>query len=195
MGSDFFKDLNDAYENVRSDVADRATARARYRVQEDFNRELIKEIALQTGHKTLAAICFVEITIDNNDFLDIHAYHDWNLLEGKYSSRSSFHKSGDTWTSIADHYSMSKSEFWEKKENEGYGGGSYGKVNPEWIADNFWDGTYIATNGWPLGDAEFLHVYEYRDIGAADVIEDYRKKYVRSGRFDKYVQEAINRMK
>ena len=194
MGSTFDKDYKNAVEQIRKDIEEQAIARARYRVQDDFNRELVKEIANKTGHENLAATCFVDIDLGSNNDLDVHVYNDWTVIDGLYSSNSSFHQSGGKWRSIEEHYSMSKSEFWAMKE-EGYGGGSYGTVDPEWLADNFWDGVYYATNGWPRSDAEFLSVYKYHDTSAISVIQSYYKRYVNSNKFQKYIQEEINMMK
>lgn len=190
------KDIyGDIPEQIAAEVEKLAVARARYRVQEDYNTELIQKIAVKTGHENLAAACFVDVDLDSTDSLEVHAYHDWTMIDGLYHSNSSFHQSGDTWTSIEDHYSMSKEEFWEKKE-EGYGGGAYGAVDSEWIMDNFWDGVYWITNGWPRGNAEFLHSYRIRTkVAAGDIIEAYHNKYVSSNRFQKYIQEEINKMK
>ena len=90
---------------------------------------------------------------------------------------------------------MSKDEFWENKYVGQEGDKSYGVVDPEWLADNFWDGVYYATNGWPRSDAEFLSVYKYQDVSAISVIEAYYNNYVRSNIFQKYIQEEINSMK
>ena len=89
---------------------------------------------------------------------------------------------------------MSREEFWENKEN-GYGGGSFGRVDSEWILDNFWDGVYWVTNGWPLGNAEYLSTWKTHDVSAVSVIESYHNKYVRSNKFQKYIQEEIDKMK
>lgn len=194
MGSTFDKDYKNAVEQIRKDVEEQAVARARYRVQDDFNRELIQEIANKTGHENLAATCFVDIDLSSNNDLDVHVYNDWTVIEGLYSSNSSFHQKGGKWESIEEHYSMSKDEFWTMKE-EGYGGGSYGIVDSEWLADNFWDGVYYATNGWPRSDAEFLSVYRYHDTSAISVIQSYYNRYVNSNKFQKYIQEEINIIK
>lgn len=193
MGSDFYKDYKNAVEQIRKDAEAKATARARYRVQDDFNRELINEIAIKTDHPNLTATCFVDIDLSSDYSLDVHVYNDWTVIEGMYNSNSSFHQSGGKWQSITEHYSMSKSEFWERKFN-GEDDGGYGVVDPEWLADNFWDGVYYATNGWPRTDAEFLAVYKYHDVSAISVIESYYNRYVRSNKFQKYIQEEINMM-
>lgn len=195
MSSTFDKDLNNAYEQIRKETEKKAVARARYRVQEDYNTELINEIANKTGHENLAAACFVDIDLDSKDSLNVRAYHDWTMIEGLYSSKSSFHQRGDQWKSIDEHYTMSREEFWEKKEND-YGGGSFGVVDTEWIMDNFWDGVYWVTNGWPLGNAEFLHAWEVNaEVSAESIIESYHDRYVRSNRFQRYIQEEIDMMK
>lgn len=183
----------DIPEQIAKEIGKKATARARYRVQEDFNRELVNEIAGKTGHENLAATCFVDVNLESDDSLDVHVYNDWSVIDGFYSSNSSFHKSGGKWESVTAHYSMSKGEFWELKE-EGYGGESHGIVDPEWLADNFWDGVYYATNGWPRSSAEFLSVYKYNDVSAISVIKSYHDRYVRSNKFQKYIQEEINSM-
>lgn len=193
MGSGFYKDYENAVEQIRKEAEAKAVARARYRVQEDFNRELINEIARKTEHETLAATCFVDVNLESDNSLDVHVYNDWTVIEGLYHSNSSFHQSGGKWSSVSEHYSMSKDEFWERKFN-GEDGGSYGVVDPEWIADNFWDGVYYATNGWPRSDAEFLSVYKYHDVSAISVIESYYNRYLNSNRFPKYIQEEIDKM-
>ena len=195
MGSDFYKDYEAAVEQIRKDAAAEAVARARYRVQDDFNRDLLKQIADRTDHPRLAATCFVDVELGSNDDLDVHVYNDWRQIDGLFSSNSSFHQSGGKWKSVTEHYGMSKDEFWEKKYFGEEGDKSYGVVDPEWLADNFWDGIYYATNGWPRSDAEFLSVYRYQDVSAISVIEAYYNNYVRSNTFQKYIQEEINSMK
>lgn len=193
MSSNFYKDYEDAVEQIRKDAEKQAIARARYRVQDDFNRELISEIAQKTGHENLAATCFVDVDLSSDDDLDVRIYNDWTVIEGFYSSNSSFHQSGGKWQSVTEHYGMSKDEFWERKYS-GEDGGDYGVVDPEWLADNFWDGVYYATNGWPRGGAEFLSVYRYNDVSAISVIKSYYNRYLRSNKFQKYIQEELNVM-
>lgn len=193
MGSDFYKDLANAYEHITEETAKIAVSRARYRVQDDFNREMIAEIANKTDHENLAATCFVDVNLESDASLDVHVYNDWTVIDGLYHSNSSFHQSGGKWESVTEHYSMSKDEFWEQKFN-GEGGGSYGTIDAEWLADNFWDGIYYATNGWPRSSAEFLSVYRYHDVSAISVIESYYNRYVNSNKFQKYIQEEINAM-
>ena len=184
----------DIPEQIAKEIEQIAVARARYRVQDDFNRELIEEIANKTGHPNLAATCFVDVDLSSNDDLDVHVYNDDTVIDGLYSSNSSFHKSGGKWSSITRHYSMSKDEFWERKFTEAYGGESHGIVDTEWLADNFWDGVYWATNGWPRGDVDFLTSYKYNDVSAISVIKSYYKRYVRSNRFQQYINEEIANM-
>ena len=195
MSDNFFKTYDDAVETIRADVAKEAYARARYRVQDDFNRDLLEQIADRTDHPMLAATCFVDVELGSNDDLDVHVYNDWRQIDGLFSSNSSFHQSGEKWKSVTEHYGMSKDEFWEKKHSGEEGDKSYGVVDPEWLADNFWDGIYYATNGWPRGDVEFLSVYRYQDVSAISVIKAYYNNYVRSNTFQKYIQEEINSMK
>ena len=182
----------DTPDEIAAEVGKIAAARARYRVQDDFNRELVDEIANKTGHENLAATCFVNVNLESDDSLDVHVYNDGSVIDGLYNSNSSFHQSGGKWRSVAKHYNMSKDEFWEKK-SEGYSG-DYGILDTEWLADNFWDGVYYATNGWPIGSAEFLSVYKYNDVSAISVIKSYYNRYVNSNKFQKYVQEEINAM-
>lgn len=195
MGSDFYKNLNNAYKQISEEAGRMAVARARYRVQEDYNTELIKEIADKTDHDNLAAACFVDVDMDSDESLNVRAYHDWHVIEGFYNSRSSFHQRGGKWRSVEEHYGMHKDEFWERKENGDEGDKSYGVVDAEWIMDNFWDGVWYITNGWPRSDAPFLSVYPTHDISAGKIIESYHNRYVRSNRFQKYIQEEINMMK
>lgn len=193
MSSDFYDDYKNAVEQIRKDVEAKATARARYKVQNDFNTELINEIANKTGHENLASTCFVDVELDSDYSLDVRVYNDWTVIEGLYSSNSSFHQSGGKWQSVTEHYGMSREDFWERKFN-GEDGGNYGTVDSEWLADNFWDGVYYATNAWPRSDAEFLVVYKYHDVSAVSVIESYYDRYVNSNRFQKYIQKEINMM-
>ena len=69
MGSGFYKDYKNAIEQIRKEAESVAVARARYRVQDDFNRELIEEIANKTGHPNLAASCFVRCAMRHVPFL------------------------------------------------------------------------------------------------------------------------------
>ena len=195
MSDNFFKTYDDAVETIRAGVAKEAYARARYRVQDDFNRDLLKQIADKTEHPRLAATCFVDVALGSNDDLNVRVYNDWRQIDGLFSSNSSFHQSGEKWQSVTEHYGMSKDEFWENKYFGQEGDKSYGVVDPEWLADNFWDGVYYATNGWPRSDAEFLSVYKYQDVSAISVIKAYYNNYVRSNIFQKYIQEEINSMK
>lgn len=195
MSDNFFKTYDDAVETIRAGVAEEAYARARYRVQDDFNRDLLKQIADKTEHPRLAATCFVDVALGSNDDLNVRVYNDWRQIDGLFSSNSSFHQSGGKWQSVTEHYGMSKDEFWENKYFGQEGDKSYGVVDPEWLADNFWDGIYYATNGWPRSDAEFLTVYRYQDVSAISVIKAYYNNYVNSNTFQKYIQEEINSMK
>ena len=193
MGSDFYKDYKNAVEQIRSEAEATAKARARYRVQDDFNNDLVERIAADTGHPDLAATCFVDVDMDSNMDLDVHIYNDWTVIDGVFSSNSSYHKSGSPWESIGSNYHLSKDEFWARKESgEDNLGDNHGVVDPEWLADNFWDGIYTATNGWPLGDAMFLSVYKYRDTSAISIIKSYFNNYVKSNRYCKYIQEEID---
>ena len=195
MGSSFWSDYNNAVNNITKEVERQAVAYARYKVQEDFNTELIEEIGKKTGHPNLAATCFVDIDLNSDDSLSVHIYNDASWIEGEYHSNSSFHPGSGGWTSVGEHYGMSKDEFWENKYFGQEGDKSYGVVDPEWLADNFWDGVYYATNGWPRSDAEFLSVYKYQDVSAISVIKAYYNNYVNSNTFQKYIQEEINSMK
>lgn len=184
----------DLPKKIADDVAKVAAARARYRVQEDYNRELVGEIARKTGHENLASTCFVEIDLSSQDSLKVDVYTDSDMITGLYNSRSSFHQDGDKWKSVNRHYGMSREEFWERKANGKENGGSYGIVDVDWLTDNFWSGVYYMTNGWPLGDAEFLSVYKYNDISAESITDAYHKRYVKSGRFQKYFAEEVAAM-
>ena len=200
-----YKDIyGDMPEHIAQEiVGEMAVARARYRVQDDFNRELIKEIATKTEHENLAATCFVDVNLESDDSLDVHVYNDWTVIDGLYNSNSSFHQSGGEWKSVVDNYSTSREEFWSNLESmkDEYGDewrrhrGNYGTVDPEWLADNFWDGVYYTTNGWPRSSAEFLSVYKYHDVSALSVIKSYYNRYLRSNKFQKYIQEEINAMR
>ena len=186
------------YGNLPNEIAEEAVkiavARARYRVQEDYNRELIQEIASKTGHENLASTCFVEVDISSKDNLKVDVYTDSDMIEGLHKSNSSFHQDGGKWRSVKRHYGMSRDDFWERKDSGYEDGGSFGTVDTEWLTDNFWNGVYYATNGWPLGNADFLQVYPYNDISADFITSSYHKRYVKSQRFQKYIAEEIAAM-
>lgn len=195
MASDFYKDYKNAVEQIRAEAETTARARARYRVQDDFNNELIEKIATETGHPNLATTCFVDVDMESNLDLNVNIYNDWTVIDGMFSSKSSYHQSGSPWESIGINYYLSKDEFWDRKESgEDNLGNNHGIVDSEWLADSFWDGIYTATNGWPLGDAMFLSVYKYRDTSAISIIQSYFKNYVKSNKYSKYTQEELNAM-
>ena len=194
MGSNYHKDIKKAVEQIRSEAEKEAHARARYRAQNDFNTELIDEIAQKTGHETLACTCYANVTLDSYDNLDVRVANDWTVIEGIYSSKSSYHQYGGRWRSIKQHYKMHKDEFWERKESGNDIDGGYGTVDAEWMADNFWDGIVYVTNGWPLGDAEYLNVFTVHETSAISVIESYFNRYLKSKRFNRYIQEELNAM-
>ena len=183
MGSNFYKDYENAIEQIRAEVEAEAHARARYRVQDDFNNELISEIASKTGHDTLASTCFVDIDLDSHDDLDVHVYNDWTVIDGIYSSKSSYHQGGGKWQSIEQNYNLHKDDFWARKNFGNDLDGEYGTVDPIWMADNFWDGIVWVTNGWPLGNAEYLSAQPTRVTSAISVIQSYYNRYVKSNRF------------
>lgn len=178
-------------EKKRKMAAEEAIKRATYRVQEDFNRELVDEIARKTGHEHLATTCFAAITPVGDSGFHYHIYNDASMIDGLFRSNSSFHQGNGGWTPVSQHYGMSKEEFWERKAM-GEDGGDFGGVDAEWLADNFWDGIYWATNGWPRSDADFLSSYQYNDVSAISVIKSYCKRYERSKRYQKYVEEELN---
>lgn len=194
MSVDWYKDYRNAVEQVRADAAAEAHARARYQVQDDFNRELLSEIARKTGHETLAATCFVDVDLDSYDDLDVRVYNDWTVIEGLYSSKSSYHQTGGKWKSIRQNYGLHIDDFWARKESGNDLDNNYGTVDAEWMADNFWDGIYYATNGWPLGNVEYLEVFTIHETSAISVIQSYYNRYLRSGRFYKYILEEIKAM-
>lgn len=194
MGSNFWKDYNDAVNKITDDAKEQALKYARYKVQEDFNTELIKEIAKKTGHPNLAATCFVDIDLNSDDSLSVHIYNDASWIEGEYSSNSSFHQGSGKWKSISAHYEMTRDEFWDLKFS-GEDHKDYGGIDAEWIADNFWDGIEYYTNGWPRGDAEYLQVFTRNVVPAISVIEKYFNRYKASNTYQKYIMEAISRMK
>ncbi len=196
MGSKFTKnkDYKKAIEQIRAEAEAEAHARARYRVQDDFNNELISEIARQTGHETLASTCFVDVDLNSYNDLDVHVYNDWTVIEGVYSSKSSYHQSGGKWQSIQQNYNLHKDDFWARKESGSDLGDSYGTVDPDWLADNFWDGIVWVTNGWPFGGVEYLESFTRRDVSAISVIQSYYDRYVRSNRFAEYIQEELDAM-
>lgn len=187
----FRDDFKRVVEEKRKIAAEEAVRRAAYRVQEDFNTELIEEIASRTGHPNLATTCFVDITANGEKGYHYHIYNDASMIDGLFSSNSSFHQGSGGWTPVAQHYGMSQAEFWARKEN-GEDGGDYGGIDPWWLADNFWDGVYWATNGWPRGNAEFLSSFPYNDVSAISVIKAYCKRYEKSKRYQKYVNEELH---
>lgn len=187
----FRDDFKRVVEKKRKVAADEAMKRAVYRVQEDFNNEFVEVLAERTGHPNLATTCFVDVTPNGEKGLHYRFYNDASMIDGIFSSHSSFHKSGGKWTIVEDNYGLSREEFWARKAT-GESGGSFGVVNSEWLADNFWDGIYWATNGWPRSDAEFLHSYKYHDVSALSAIKDYVERYKASNRFQKYVNEELH---
>lgn len=193
MGS-FWDDYYKAVEDITKEVNDRAVSYARYKVQEDFNTELIKEVAKKTGHKNLATTVFVDVSLESDDSLKVHFYNDASWIEGDYHSNSSFHQSGGKWSSVSEHYGLSKDDFWDMKFNEGYGGDAHGTVDSDWLADNFWDGIIYYTNGWPRGAAEYLYVGKRHEKSAESVMDEYVKKYISNGRYQRYIMEAISMM-
>lgn len=192
MGRKFNKQCNDYINGILAEVQEEAYARARYRAQVDFNTEMIDEIADRTGHKNLANTCFAEVSIESKKRLEIDYYTDDSLIEGIHRSNSSFHKSGGRWKSVTKHYGMSREDFWENKFS-GEDNGEYGTVDADWLTDNFWYGTYYATNGWPRSQHnEFLQVYKYHDLSAEQICKEYTARYKSERRFDRYVREELN---
>lgn len=187
----FRDDYKKVVEQKRKIAVEEAVARATYRVQEDFNNEFVEELASKTGHPNLAITCFVDVTPNGESGLHYHFYNDASMIDGLFSSNSSFHKSGGKWTVVSEHYGMSAEEFWERKAM-GEDGGSFGVVDADWLADNFWDGVYWATNGWPRSGDEFLMSYKYNDVSAISVIKDYVQRYKKSNRFQKYINEELH---
>ena len=187
----FRDDFNRIVEQKRKIAAEEAVRRASYRVQNDFNTELIEEIAVRTGHPNLATTCFVDISPNGESGCHYHIYNDASMIDGLFKSNSSFHQGSGGWTPVAQHYGMSKAEFWERKAM-GEDGGDFGGIDAEWLADNFWDGIYWATNGWPRSEADFLVSYHYSDVSALSVIKSYCKRYAASKRFQKYVNEELH---
>lgn len=187
----WYEDFLNLSEQIRAEYAVEADKRASYMVQEDWNRELLNKIATETGHSTLATTCFLEFDSD----LNVRVYNDASVIEGLFHSKSSYHNGGTGgWVSISDHYSMSKSEFWDLRAVGEYGNGEYGDVDAEWLADNFWDGIYWKTNGWPLGDAEYLQTWSYKSTSALSIIKSYYNNYIKSNKYQKYVTQALKAM-
>lgn len=189
----WYEDYLSAVEDIRSEYAAIIKGRAAYRVQQDFNTELLQEIADQTGHPNLATTCFLDIDSE----LNVHVYNDIAPIVGLFYSNSSFHPGNGGWTPVSYTHSVSKTEFWSRRfsgEDEEERSGSYGGLDLWWLADNFWDGIYWKTNGWPRGTDEFLDAWPYRDTSAISVIKSYYNRYVSSNKFAQYVAEEIAAM-
>lgn len=190
MGS--FEDvIRKALEEKGKEAFDKAVKYARYKTQEDFNTELIKEITAKTGHKNFAATVFVETNLESDGTLDYEIFTEEAWINGMYESNSSFHKGFGGWSPIEEHYGMSKYEFWELK-SEGYEGHA-GGVDPDWLVDNFWKGIEFYTNGWPRGAAEYLFVGTRRVVSADAVATAWINKYKSNKIYQKYIIEALGK--
>ena len=167
---------------------DEANQRARTRVQHDMNSEGVNYIASKTDHKNLASACFFEY--DTSDAkMTVQIVPDGSVLNGLYRSRSSYHQSGGSWSSVTENYNISRDEFWAGDKADP---GSYGIPEGEWIMKNFWTGIVYVTNGWPLAkSAEYLSVMQMRTIAAYDVAQEYLDDYNNSGRYKAYVAEEL----
>ena len=193
MSSNFYKDFEAAAQALGAEIAERAYAAARYDVQDDFNNELVDYVARSTGHDSLAATVFVEVELDSYDVLNVNKYTEEAYVAGIYTSKSSYHQGYEGWKPVKKFKRMSRDEFWEMRESgadEGHP--NYGGVQAGWMTDNFWNGIVYCTNGWPLGEADFLQEFKIYEKSAASAVEDYIRKYQTSNRFSKHVQKEIN---
>ena len=195
MRSNWYKDFEAAAQALGTEIAERAYAAARYDVQDDFNNELVDYVARATGHESLAATVFVEVELDSYDYLNVNKYTEAAYVYGVYKSKSSYHQGYEGWKVVRKFKTMSKDEFWEMRESGADADHkNYGGVDSEWMTDNFWDGIVYCTNGWPLGEADFLSEFIIREKSAASAVDDYIHAYQASNRFAKHVQKEINKI-
>lgn len=193
MGS-FYKDLEAAAQALGEEVAERAYAAARYKVQEDFNKELVPYVAKMTGHNNLAATVFAEVQLNSRNDLNVDMYTEEGYVAGLFQSKSSYHPGYEGWQEVSKFKSMTRSQFWAMRlsgEDEDHG--TYGGIEADWVTDNFWKGIQYVTNGWPLGGAEMLEVWtENEDVSGEEAVSAYISKYTSDGRYAAHIQEAIN---
>ena len=195
MGSNFYKDLEAAAQALGAEIAERAYAAARYDVQDDFNNELVNYVANATGHDSLAATVFVEVELDSHDSLKVNKYTEAAYVAGVYESKSSYHRGYEGWQVVHKFKTMSRDEFWDMRTSGADADhGNYGGVDSEWMTDNFWEGIVYCTNGWPLGNVDFLSEFIIREKSAASAVEDYISKYIADGRFASHIQNEINKI-
>ena len=189
----WYEDFLNAVEGVRSEYAAEIQGRVAYQVQLDFNTEMLEEIADKTGHPNLATTCFVEIDSE----LNVEVYNDIAPIAGLFKSHSLFHPGNGGWSPVPYTHSVTKSEFWYNRFSGNDAdelSGDYGGLDLWWLADNFWDGIYWKTNGWPRGGAEFLSAWSYSDVSAISVIKSYYSRYCSSNKVAQYANEIIAEM-
>jgi len=195
MGSNWHKDIEEVAKELGSAIMSQVYSNARYEVQNDFNNELVDYVANGTGHDRLAATVFVEVSLDSYDDLDVNQYVEPAYVAGVYTSKSSYHPGYEGWKVVKKFKTMSKDEFWEMRESgEDADHGTYGGVDAEWMTNNFWDGIVYCTNGWPLGNAEFLSVFVTKETPASSVVENYIHEYQMSNRYIKHIRKELNKI-
>lgn len=195
MGASLNKQLKKIVKERGQEAAQRAHIYASSKVQNDFDEELIGELAKITGHEHLAATCYVDIELNADGSLSTEMYNDYSVLDPDvFKSKSSFHQSGAPWVSVSRHYDLHRDAFWEEhnaRQENGIKSPQYGSLDLDWVTDNFWDGIVWKTNGWPLGNADFLSAWSERETPAVKLIELYIRKYNRSRRYWQYIQEGL----
>lgn len=193
MGYGWLNELKEECEQIISEIAPEAIARAQYRVQRDFHTHLIKKIAEDTGHENLAQACYFMLKPNGID-IEAESYYDASFIEGFYESSSSYHQDGGKWRSVRKNYQLSRYDFWEM-HFAGETGGSYGEVEEDWIMKNFWNGIEYVTNGWPLSkSAEYLSTSKRKVVSAYDVAKKFIDDYDAKGYYKKYLQQEMNNL-
>ena len=195
MGANLNKQLKKFIKEAGQEACQRARIYAKAKVQNDFDEKLIQELAKITGHEHLAATCYVDVYLDDNGHLSTDMYNDYAVLNpDDFKSNSSFHQSGAPWTTATENVGLHKDDFWEqyslRKDGE-LETAQHGRLDLEWVTDNFWDGIVWKTNGWPRGDADILSAYPDKEIPAVKLIESYIRKYNKSQRYWQYIQEGL----
>lgn len=167
---------------------------AKDKVQNDFNNEVVEFVASYTGHPNLSQSVFLDVELDSID-LNVNKYTEEAFVAGLFKSNSSLHPGFGGWDTDEPSIlsGMSRNEFWHLKKS-GFNFGTHGGVSSGWLVDNFWAGIVVGTNGWPRGNAEFLAVYTSSEASGADAVKQYIARYKSSGRYPKYILEAIKQI-
>lgn len=189
--SDIYNQIAEIGEAITDEIRAKVYGIARAKVQNDFNNEVVDFVAGYTGHPNLSQTVFVDIKLDSID-LSVDKYTDSSFIAGKFKSHSSFHPGFEGWRRVSKLRGMSKGEFWDLKRSGELDGGDYGGVDSDWLTDNFWYGIVVGTNGWPRGSAESLSVTRSREASGEDALDKYVRDYISSGRYPKYILEALS---